>query len=484
LDENTRGLLKGKGKFVLMLKKYRFFFDVRTSDIGMVDVKLRDDVNHPKRGAADAKYMMTDVGDQRTYTVRPEFITSMESIEVFQETVSVKPQQAPPAIHVRMEERVPVVDRLKTLIPSQFTMIEEVEEKVPEDVLFHPYFDCQGGLPAIASKFPELFQVVDGLIRLRPPHIAPLATNDTALEKSSLPTVAEKVMKVVCATDIPQWVSITSIYEMLSLEEKRMIKKEFKSFAGFLRAHGASVSISQDTLKVSKWIPPTRRASAAPTPTAAAPPATSTPGTSTGTASMEKLYTPTHVINELFDRFPRNKTLSLPQVLELIPYDMRASVPKRVVLWLRGSSSYFVVENPDEMVPQNVRVRRATDTVPLDIAQALYPFIPEEGISRQRLLQVLPEATQELVNRLELENVVQSLSEYLELIDGDVFRKKTETELEVAIQTEESKLCGDDAEDGEALPSQADDSMEARYSKPLRYEGTISTGSGGNRRVK
>lgn len=474
LDDECRGLVKGKGKFLMFARKYRFFFDVRVTDTGMVDIKLRDDLSHPKRGVADAKYVMTDAGEHQTYTVRPEFIRSMESIDLISESVSVRAPQAPPSVHVQMEERVPVVDRLKSLIPTQFTLVEEVEEKIPEDVLFHPYFDCQGGLPAIASKMPDLFQVVDGFIRRRPSHIAPLSTNSLALTESAIPSVAEKVQTMVCGPGVPQWVSLTSIYETLTMEEKRSIKKQFKSFAGFLRAHGASVAISQDTLKVAKWIAPSKASKTAPASAAAAPgdtPAAAAAGSVSPSLPIRQLFTPTHVINELFDKFPRNKSLSLTETLRLLTFDMRASLPKNIVGWFDQNKSYFVVENNHEANPDLVYIRRATDTVPLDLAMALYPAIPEEGISQGLLLEKLPESAQDVVRRLGLANVVDSLSDWLELVDGDVFRKKTEAELENAIQQEESKVrrledTNDDSE-GNAAASEA----EQRFARPLKFEG-------------
>lgn len=453
LDEECRSLVRGRGKFVMFLKKYRFFFDIRVSDTGIVDVKLRDDVSHPKRGTADAKFMMTDVGENRTFTVRPEFIQNMESIEISSENVMVRPPQAPPSIHVEMEERVPVVDRLKSLVPAQFTLIEEVEEKVPEDVLFHPYFDCQGGLSAIATKFPDLFQVVDGYIRQRPPHIAPLATNDHTLESSPLPSVAERVKELVCSPTVPQWVSLTTIYEQLTADEKKAMKKEFKSFAGFLRAHGKSVAISQDTLKVSKWIAPVAKKAPA--------------------SSTAKGYTQTHIINELFEKFPRFKSLNLHQTLELIPPEMRQYVPSKVVSWLAAQKSYFVVENPLESNASLVVIRRATDTVPLDIAQSLYPHIPDDGISQLRLIEVLPETTKELVQRLGLVNIAQALSQWLEIVDGDVFRKKTEAELENAIQSEESKQRLLEESESDVMNVKAQEESERRLMSrfPTKFEG-------------
>jgi hypothetical protein len=479
LDDECRSLVKGKGKFLMFARKYRFFFDVRVTDTGMVDIKLRDDLSHPKRGAADAKYIMTDAGEHQTYTVRPEFIRSMESIDLFSESVAVRAPQAPPSVHVQMEERVPVVDRLKSLVPKEFTLVEEVEEKIPEDVLFHPYFDCQGGLPAIASKMPDLFQVVDGFIRRRPSHLAPLSTNSLALRDSAIPSVAEKVQEMVCGPGVPQWVSLTTIYETLTLEEKRSIKKQFKSFAGFLRAHGASVAISQDTLKVAKWIPPTASKQAA--ATTAMPPVCTQDQSPSSQLPVRKVFTPTHVINELFDKFPRNKSLSLTETLRLLTPDMRASLPKNIVGWFDSNRSYFVVDNNHETNPELVFIRRATDTVPLDLALALYPLIPAEGISQVLLLEKLSEAVQDVVRRLGLPNVVDSLADWLELVDGDVFRKKSEAELENAIQQEESKRrrIEESSEDGD--DNIAASEAEQRLARPLKFEGGMVQERGGHR---
>eukprot|EP00796_Vickermania_ingenoplastis_P011646 gene11647-8030_t len=263
LSEDIRSEFQGRGKLLTFFRRYPFFFDLRTDAVSSrFDVRLRSDVSHPRRGAADEKFVLTDVGETAQYVAKPDFIISMDPIDTGNATgsVCVTPPLAPPAVRVNLEERVPVLDRLRALVPEKaFVPIEELEEVLPEDVLFHPYFDCQGGLTAIASKFPEHFQVVRGQIRLRPPDIAPLALDDLSLDASPLPDVAALVYTEVCQETIPRWVSLTPLYERLTLQQRREIKKQFKSFAGFLRAHGRSVSISQDMLQVAKWIPPVCR---------------------------------------------------------------------------------------------------------------------------------------------------------------------------------------------------------------------------------
>lgn len=492
LNDECRAMVTGRGRFLHFLRKYRFFFDVKVPEFGVAEVRLREDVNHPKRGAANERFVLTDVGDKSTYTVKPEFVMSLDAVDAVSESVPVKPISAPPAVHVHMEERVPVVDRLQSLIPTTFQPLETVEEGIPEDVLFHPYFDCQGGLPSIASKFPELFQVVDGMIRQRPPHLAPLATAEYTFEQSPLPEIAAKVKAVVCATDIPQWASLTGLYETLTAEQKRQIKTHFKSFAGFVRAHGGSLSLSNDTLKVAYWIPPKRRggkgantSSPPPSTTASAPQATEKGleenVSNDTTAAVRRVYTLTHVLNELFDRFPPNKALNLVETLALIPEDMRASLPKRTLQWLSSNRNYFVVDDDQQSNPLLVRIRRATETVPLDIALSLYPHIPEEGIAVPRLREVVPESTRELIDRMQIPNIVASLHEWLELIDGDLFRKKSESELEHALQTEESKLAKlEDAaeDDGQGPADQPQTSTRSgRYQEPIRFEGSLATAS-------
>lgn len=260
ISEEVREEFQGRGKLLAFFRRYPFFFDLHTDAVASrVDVRLRTDVSHPRRGAADEKFAMTDVGETIQYIAKPEYIVSMEPLDAGSATGSVPlhPPMAPPAVRVCLEERVPVLDRLRALIPEhEFTPIEELEELLPEDVLFHPYFDCQGGLMAIASKFPDHFQVVKGRIRLRPPELAPLALDSLRLEESTLPDVAALIMEEVCRETIPRWVPLTPLYERLTLAQRREIKKQFKSFAGFLRAHGKSVSISTDMLQVAKWIPP------------------------------------------------------------------------------------------------------------------------------------------------------------------------------------------------------------------------------------
>lgn len=280
ISEDVRDEFQGRGKLLSFFRRYPFFFDLRTDAVASrVDVRLRTDVSHPRRGAADEKFMMTDVGETTQYVAKPEHIVSMEPLDSGSATGSVylHPPLAPPAVRVCLEDRVPVLDRLRALVPEKvFTPIEELEELLPEDVLFHPYFDCQGGLMTIASKFPEHFQVVRGNIRLRPPELAPLALDSLRLEESPLPDVAELILAEVCRETVPRWVPLTPLYERLTVAQRREIKRKFKSFAGYLRAHGLSLSISSDMLQVAKWIPPrTAVGSSSLSPARATPPSSS-----------------------------------------------------------------------------------------------------------------------------------------------------------------------------------------------------------------
>ena len=434
LNEEARALVRGRGRFNMFLKKYRFFFDVRLVDGARLDIRLRDDVNHPKRGIADQKYSMTDVGDVKTYTAKPEYIQSLDPLEsTGQQSVNIRPVVPPPSVHVRLEERVPVLEKLREMVPKEFVPVEELEEKIPEDILFHPYFDCQGGLIALASKFPEHFQVVEGRIRLRPPHLAPMATDEYSFSNSPLPALAARLQKLVCLTDVPQWVSVTSLYEQLRMDERRQIKKDFKSFAGFLRAHGRSLAISTDTLSVALWIPPQTRDGADQAAKGSAG------GSSAPTEAGQ--YTLTQILNELFDRFPRGKTLSIRDALSLLPTEMTAHhPPRKFALFFQSHPGYFVVDYPED--PDRCTIRRSSDRVPLDIAVAMYPFIPESGIAVPQLMTVLPASLQAHITQVGMSNVADSLAEWLELLDGDVFRRKTEEELERAVLEESGALKG------------------------------------------
>lgn len=390
LPDETRAHFIGRGRFLSFLRRYPFFFDLRVLDGGVrVDVRLRDDVSHPQRGAADAKFMIIDVGELTNYVARPEFIVSTESIEQGSQSVNVLPPSAPPAVRVQLEERVPVLERLCAIVPVEFAEMAALEEDLPEDILFHPYFDCQGGLTSIAGKFPQHFQVVEGSVRLRPPHLAPLALNDFSLYDSPLPDVAALVKRVVCSSDIPHWVSLTFLYEQLTTEQKQAVKRGHRSFAGFLRAHGRSVSVAQDMLQVSLWIPPVREAqrtlnitTTAPTEAETTRHCAATTTTTTSNPGVRFSYTQTQVVNELFDRFPPHRTLSLTEAVALLPRDMAAtSLPRRVLGWLAAHPQYFTVEVSAEADPDRARIRRASDRQPLDLALAIYSVFPADGRS-------------------------------------------------------------------------------------------------------
>nr|CCC90917.1 conserved hypothetical protein [Trypanosoma congolense IL3000] len=502
LSEDCRRHFVGRGRFLSFLKRYRFFFDLRVIDGVRADVKLRDDLNHPRRGVADVKFKMTDVGDVINYVAQPEYIVTMESIEQSNGSVPLKPACSPPAVHVRLEERVPVLERLKALVPVDFALIDQVEESVPEDVLFHPYFDCQGGLVAIASKFPEHFQVVDGMIRRRPLHLAPLALNDFTLDNSPIPDIAKMVQEQVCSSDIPQWVSITSLYEQLTREQKKLVKREFKSFAGFLRAHGMSVSLSQDMLQVAKWIPHIGEGSKAQVCTvnnAAREANETTPGngiackdaggsdvsaancsTPETVGRVQYEYSQVQIINELFDKFPPNRTLNLVEFLRLVRPDMRPSLPRKVVPWLATYPSYFVLDDPTEKDPEKVRIRRASDRQPLDVAHELYQHIPEEGITEEELLPKLSAIHQDYVKCIGMKHIVDSMPEWLALdtseqIGKAVLRRlQTEVDLERAICSKETKQLSGSGTQRDPIVNMEEDEINKRWPK-LKYEGGMSS---------
>lgn len=419
LPEDIRAQFVGRGRFLSFLRRYPFFFDVRALDTGVrIDVRLREDVSHPRRGAADEKFMMTDVGEVTNYVAKPDHIVSLDSIEAASQSVALQPPTAPPAVRVQLEERVPVLCRLRTLIPKDFTPMAAVEEGLPEDILYHPYFDCQGGLPAIAAKFPSEFQVVAGGIRLRPPHLAPLALHDYTLENSPLPDVAALVQREVCSAAIPHWVSVTSLYEMLTRHQKRHVKGGFRSLAGFLRAHGQSVSISNDMLQVAMW---TMRASSEHINNRESGAVNPPPNL--------RHITHTHILNELFDRFPRHRTLSVAEALDLLPQEMRACcLPEKILPWLATHPQYFVLEDPSEKDLHTARMSRAMDSQPLDFAMALYPHLTEDpqGTPATALLAALDPSLRSAVERLGLETLVDALPEWLVGIpaelDGQPFR--------------------------------------------------------------
>ncbi|RNF00562.1 hypothetical protein TraAM80_07495 [Trypanosoma rangeli] len=498
LSEECRKHFIGRGRFLSFLKRYRFFFELRVIDGVRCDVKLRDDLSHPRRGVADEKFVMTDVGDVINYVAKSEFIVSIESIEQGNTSVALKPVCAPPAVHVRLEEKVPVLERLKALVPDEFALLDHVEEDIPEDVLFHPYFDCQGGLISIASKFPEFFQVVDGMIRRRPPHLAPLALNSYTLEESPIPSIAALVEKEVCDSDIPHWVSITSLYEQLTREQKRQIKREYKSFAGFLRSHGRSLSLSQDMLQVAKWTPQTRKTAPSTSSPVAAGAAESRIETTNSERNSNDVveaeaakaqahgvtihyeYTHTQIINELFDKFPPHRTLNLEELLDLVSPAMRPSLPKKVLAWLASYPTYFLVDDSTERDPLKARIRRASDRQPLDVALELYQCIPDDGISEAALLTKLPEVHREYVKRIGLKHIVNSLSEWLSLTEvtgGAAGEKKvlvlrrlqTEVDLQRAIHSEESKVEGRDEGSASVLFEQPE--LQRRR---LKYEGRMN----------
>lgn len=467
MPEDIRDEFHGRGKLLGFLRKYPFFFDISADALASrFDVRLRADVAHPQRGSADEKFCMTDVGESTVYIAKPEYIVNVESLDLPSAAVGVAitPHAAPPAVRVDLEEPVPVVARLKSLLPPgyAFASMELLEESLPEDVLYHPYFDCQGGLAAIASKLPEHFQVVRDSIRVRPPHIAPLALGDATLSESELPDVAEMVQKEVCEFTIPRWVSLTPMYEQLTATQKREIKSKFKSFASFLRTHGRSLSISSDMLQVAKWIPPTPSAAAAAAATAAGGSPSSTPpdtkqpsGNHPPLSSVPPLkvraYSRMQLLNTIFDRFPSDAVLSINQVKELLPNDIApTALPKRLLPWLATFSAYFTIVDLDgtpitglgahgeehtapmtklTMGDDVPCVRRRASSQPLDLAWMVYRSFPaddgnnhgvgEEGCLFSALLAAMPTAQQEVVKKMGGRRLAGLLPSWLKVVEEE-----------------------------------------------------------------
>lgn len=486
MSEDIREEFQGRGKLSNFLRRYPFFFDVRTDVLGsQVEVRLRSDVCHPHRGAADEKFQMIDVGEMTHYVAKPEYIVSLEPLDVGSSSgsVHIQPPAPPPAIRVQLEERVPVLDRLRALVPvDRFVPIEELEEVLPEDLMFHPYFDCQGGLGAIAAKFPEYFQVVKGTIRLRPSDLSPLALGDFTLEESPLPEVAALIQREVCSGPIPHWVSLTPLYEKLSLAQRREIKKKFKSFAGFLRLHGRSLSISADMLRVALWIPPQ-----APSSSSSSRPANKkafedhstkkgSEDVATNAASLSitsacerlsvahppqaasfsgseprrfRVYSRMQLVNILFERFPPDRLLSAREVEGLLPSDCdRRALPRRLVTWLGSFPTYFTLEenvpcgsgNQSSVLHKREKkdenqavldddmpcIRRTSSRPPLDLALLLYKQLPEgEGgaCSWEFLVNRLTDLQLAAVP-INPEELVRVLPEWFELVRVEEMKKK------------------------------------------------------------
>ena len=309
-------------------------------------------------------------------------------------------------------------------------------------------------LGAIATKFPDAFQVVDGQIRIRPEVLAPLALDDFSFETSAEQEIIAVIKKAVCASDIPTWISVTGLYEQLSMDQRRTVKRGYKSFASFLRCHGMSLAVSTDLLRVSHWLPP----KAAMKKYLKAKQKQENDllqqqnqqqqydeennnnnnenSSSNNNDNKPEViqYTQLHVLNELYDRFPRGREFSLHDFLKTVPEHLRGSLPKNPALWLSTFPQYFVVEGVGTTRdPSDVRIRRARDHAPIDIAVQLYPHIPEEGVSTSALPSQLPPALKAHVEQFGIHNIVDNLSEWLELLDGDLFRKKSMDELEAAI---------------------------------------------------
>jgi len=278
------------------------------------------------------------------------------------------------------------------------------------------------------------------------------ALGEYTLTTSPLPDVAALLQAQVCSSDIPHWVSITSIYEQLTREQKAEVKRKFRSFAGFLRAHGRSLAVSTDMLQVSMWIcknPPSLPApddaaeKAGPSlPSSTPPPAddaaattaiqTRVASTVVATAPVAAVstkeevpapprpvaYSPMQVLNALYDVFPPHRTLSLRDALELLPPEMATSpLPRKFSSWLATYPQYFVIDGAaEEEDTRRVMLRRASDRQPLDYAAAIYAHLPTDTAREMdAVLAELHPSMRTAVQQLGVEHLAALLPKWLEV---------------------------------------------------------------------
>ena len=364
------------------LKRYKHYIDMRTFH-RLTEVRLRATFDHPRRGAADARF-------------RP----GGGAAGVAENTNQLR---RPPR-----NSEANLIGLIAPRMPKSFTPLADVLQEIAPIVSRHPAFDARLGVTGLLGKYPEYFQVVDGQLRARPYREAPNSLKDFDAESSPLPRVFAKVWACVeeaaagknyteAAEKAAAMVSTGRLYSLLTAHEKTEVKQKCRSFPTFLRLHGRCLVVSADKMRVYKFIPEyeacvdtllderLRMNSLDPNDPILQIPAEMAPESNAEWA-----------VRELYDALPLMQCAELDEVLSLVPPAVRDALPKEVSAvkaLLEQYDDYFTIwAYPDD---ENVIVvQRAKVVQPVldqaEIVRMVVPMIPQGGTTLTSLRTRVP----------------------------------------------------------------------------------------------
>jgi hypothetical protein len=394
--------MTGSLKFDAFLKKYRFYFEVRSAN-GQVEVRLRPDVSHPRRGSADQRLAGGASGSSARIRKPPR------------------------------NSEANLIHFIAPKIPKSFEPLGEVLQKIAPVVSKHAAFDPRLGVVGLLEKYPEYFQLRNGAIRIRPFASAPNSTDDLDLATSPLPSVLQKVIHALPDAEVAfgdpekSCKDAASIYALLTDTEKQALKETFKSFSKFLRMHGRVVVVSPDATRVRRFVPENE-------------PCADTLAKQQLVADsldpldpilqiptqMENVADSEWAVKELYDALPLTQAVELDELLDLVPSSVKQSLPREHLdEHLSMYTEYFACwKYPDnETILVVQRAKLATpDFEDAEIVRMVSPLIPQGGIAVDALRRRVPLPLQRYFYRHGLRTVLGRLSKYFMVVKDKVLR--------------------------------------------------------------
>jgi hypothetical protein len=392
----------GSLSFVVFLRKYRFYFDLRAAH-SQTDVRLRQDVMHPRRGTADFK-----------------FAAGIGSVDVMQNTASMTATMKRPP----RNSEANLIMFLVPKIPSAFTAVGDVLAEISDTVAKHPSYDPRLGVTGLFEKFPEYFQIVDGMIRIRPFRVAPFALDEKDITTSPFPEILDKVLSHLKGEE---WVETGKVFALLDAQEKLIIKDHFKTFPKFLRLHGREVCVSSDNMKVKRFVPENEKCADALSTERLAQdsikpddPILSIP------VAMGEAVDADWAVKELYDSLPLMQCVIVSDLLDLVSQSIRDALPKDLPGTLAKYPDYFAIWPAPDGPDGAFVVQRAKLVTPEmsddEIARMVLPLIPQGGIERERLLRKVPLQLQRYLFRHGVANVLGRMNNYFLVVGDKVMR--------------------------------------------------------------
>jgi hypothetical protein len=444
LPPQVKDLYAGKLKFSTFLRKYRFFFDVRNQNHGQ-EVRLREEIQHPRRGFADKRFSSTLVSSDLLNNLANAVKSTTAA------TIPVPPSiNQPPKPQFSAQTILSIV---YSCCPEDFVKVEIVQGKLPKEVTAIAQFQTPSGIGGIIEQNPEFFQIVEGKVRKRPVGVAPNALDSRTIKDSPMPDIFAKILQAV-PTEPTQSVDTAVLLAGLEEEEKQRIRTDFRSFPRFLRSHGGQIMVSPDNLKVRRFdeslMPPRPLKVELPSPTDAVssgstppppPPspldteiqrATSAAGEVPGAlelpSSMPAEPGATWALRELFDSLPLLQVAELEDVLFGLAPAIRAMLPsdrEELLQLLSKYPNYFEVwpypDNPTVTIIKRTAVN--IQLVPLtDLIRALYPLIPQGGIACDKLLRKVPPPIQRYLYRHGFQKTLGEHPQHFAVAAGKVMK--------------------------------------------------------------